>query len=51
MTASQPCARSETVPADADKGVDVAHHRVEYFVPISDSDPDQYLPFFPKMTH
>ncbi|MFJ3139095.1 hypothetical protein ACIPK5_24750 [Streptomyces sp. NPDC086843] len=38
--------RSERdVPADADKGVDVAHRRVEYFVPVPDSDPDQYLSF------
>ncbi|MEU0193058.1 hypothetical protein ABZ250_24785 [Streptomyces afghaniensis] len=38
--------RSERdVPADAAQGVDVAHRRVEYFVPIPDSMPDQYLTF------
>ncbi|MEU9521519.1 hypothetical protein [Streptomyces sp. NPDC048224] len=38
--------RSERdVPADAAQGVEVAHRRVEYFVPIPDSDPDQYLVF------
>ncbi|WP_406468862.1 hypothetical protein OH738_16935 [Streptomyces hirsutus] len=38
--------RSERdVPADAAKGVDVAHRRVEYFVPVPDSIPDKYLTF------
>ncbi|MDN3024821.1 hypothetical protein [Streptomyces sp. S.PB5] len=38
--------RSERdVPADAAQGVDVAHRRVEYFVPVPDSAPDQYLSF------
>ncbi|MFE0805036.1 hypothetical protein [Streptomyces sp. NPDC058812] len=38
--------RSERdVPADAAQGVDVAHRRVEYFVPVPDSAPDQYLTF------
>ncbi|CAL9306828.1 MULTISPECIES: hypothetical protein [Streptomyces] len=38
--------RSERdVPADAAQGVEVAHRRVEYFVPVPDSDPDQYLTF------
>jgi hypothetical protein len=38
--------RSERdVPADAAQGVDVAHRRVEYFVPVPDSVPDQYLTF------
>jgi hypothetical protein len=38
--------RSERdVPADAAQGVDVAHRRVEYFVPIPDSTPDRYLAF------
>ncbi|MEV4786284.1 hypothetical protein AB0K53_12675 [Streptomyces tuirus] len=38
--------RSERdVPADAAQGVDVAHRRVEYFVPIPDSAPDRYLTF------
>jgi hypothetical protein len=38
--------RSERdVPADAAQGVDVAHRRVEYLVPIPDSTPDQYLTF------
>ncbi|WP_254398774.1 hypothetical protein [Streptomyces sp. AC602_WCS936] len=36
---------SRDVPADAAQGVDVAHRRVEYFVPIPDSVPDQYLAF------
>ncbi|MEU5140094.1 hypothetical protein [Streptomyces sp. NPDC021139] len=33
------------VPADSAQGVDVAHRRVEYFVPVPDSIPDQYLTF------
>ncbi|MFF4751622.1 hypothetical protein ACWD5R_04720 [Streptomyces sp. NPDC002514] len=38
--------RSERdVPADTAKGVDVAHRRVEYFVPVPDSAPHQYLTF------
>lgn len=38
--------RSERdVPADATQGVDVAHRRVEYFVPVPYSTPDQYLAF------
>ncbi|MFG2540888.1 hypothetical protein ACGFOM_00535 [Streptomyces sp. NPDC048594] len=38
--------RSERdVPANAAQGVDVAHRRVEYFVPVPDSTPDQYLAF------
>ncbi|MCW1095736.1 hypothetical protein OJ963_17655 [Streptomyces sp. RS2] len=38
--------RSEReLPADAAQGVDVAHRRVEYFVPVPDSSPDQYLAF------
>ncbi|MFJ4558934.1 hypothetical protein ACIP4Q_22975 [Streptomyces massasporeus] len=38
--------RSERdVPADAAQGVDVAHRRVEYFVPIPDSAPDRYITF------
>ncbi|MFD7057944.1 hypothetical protein [Streptomyces sp. NPDC059906] len=38
--------RSEReVPADAAQGVDVAHRRVAYFVPVPDSAPDQYLAF------
>ncbi|MFC8345911.1 hypothetical protein [Streptomyces sp. NPDC057280] len=38
--------RSEReVPADAAQGVDVAHRQVEYFVPVPDSAPDQYLTF------
>jgi len=38
--------RSERdVPADAAQGVDVAHRRVEYVVPVPDSAPDQYLTF------
>ncbi|MCT9139741.1 hypothetical protein [Streptomyces violarus] len=38
--------RSERdVLADAAQGVDVAHRRVEYFVPVPDSVPDQYLTF------
>ncbi|MER7802062.1 hypothetical protein [Streptomyces parvulus] len=38
--------RSERdVPADPAQGVDVAHRRVEYFVPVPDSTPDQYLAF------
>ncbi|MET8456308.1 hypothetical protein [Streptomyces parvulus] len=38
--------RSERdVPADPAQGVDVAHRRVEYFVPVPDSTPDQYLTF------
>ncbi|MFI9827018.1 hypothetical protein ACIHIX_04975 [Streptomyces sp. NPDC051913] len=38
--------RSEReVPADPTQGVDVAHRRVEYFVPVPDSVPDQYLAF------
>ncbi|WP_282085016.1 hypothetical protein [Streptomyces tendae] len=38
--------RSEReVAADAAQGVDVAHRRVEYFVPVPDSTPDQYLAF------
>ncbi|MFJ2773452.1 hypothetical protein [Streptomyces sp. NPDC087300] len=38
--------RSERdVPADAAQGIDVAHRRVEYFVPIPDSDPDGYITF------
>ncbi|MFJ3618771.1 hypothetical protein ACIPSH_11540 [Streptomyces iakyrus] len=38
--------RSERdVAADATQGVDVAHRRVEYLVPIPDSTPDQYLTF------
>ncbi|MFH8237057.1 hypothetical protein [Streptomyces sp. NPDC018321] len=36
---------SRDVPADVAQGVDVAHRRVEYFVPIPDSVPDQYLAF------
>ncbi|MFD6193162.1 MULTISPECIES: hypothetical protein [unclassified Streptomyces] len=33
--------RSEReVPADAAQGVDVAHRRVEYFVPVPDSAPE-----------
>ncbi|MFC9680794.1 hypothetical protein [Streptomyces sp. NPDC056948] len=35
--------RSERdVAVDAAQGVDVAHRRVEYFVPIPGSTPDQY---------
>ncbi|MGC4986455.1 hypothetical protein ACLQ18_38670 [Streptomyces sp. DT193] len=38
--------RSERdVPADTAKGIDAAHRRVEYFVPIPDSTPDQYFTF------
>ncbi|MFF3613628.1 hypothetical protein [Streptomyces sp. NPDC002580] len=38
--------RSERdVPADATKGIDAAHRRVEYFVPIPDSAPDRYFTF------
>ncbi|MEU0168491.1 hypothetical protein ABZ214_24050 [Streptomyces iakyrus] len=38
--------RSERdVAADATQGIDVAHRRVEYLVPIPDSTPDQYLTF------
>lgn len=38
--------RSERdVPADTDRGVDVAHRQVEYVVPIPNSAPDQYLTF------
>jgi hypothetical protein len=38
--------RSEReVPADPDQGVEVAHRRVEYLVPIPDSTPDKYLTF------
>ncbi|WP_435615042.1 hypothetical protein HFP71_15525 [Streptomyces sp. ARC32] len=38
--------RSERdVPADPSKGVDVAHRRVEYFVPVPYSAPDKYLTF------
>ncbi|MFH9986039.1 hypothetical protein [Streptomyces luteogriseus] len=38
--------RSERdVPADAAQGVDVAHRRVEYLVPIPDSTPDRYVSF------
>ncbi|MFC8129840.1 hypothetical protein [Streptomyces sp. NPDC057302] len=38
--------RSERdVPADPAQGVDAAHRQVEYFVPIPDSTPDQYLTF------
>ncbi|GHF19827.1 hypothetical protein GCM10018789_57310 [Streptomyces werraensis] len=38
--------RSERdVPPDTDKGIDVAHRRVECFVPVPDSSPDQYLSF------
>ncbi|MGW9397147.1 hypothetical protein [Streptomyces sp. NPDC055642] len=38
--------RSERdVPADAAKGIDVAHRRVEYLVPVPDSAPDKYLTF------
>lgn len=38
--------RSEReVPADVAQGVDVAHRRVEYFLPVPDSTPDQYLAF------
>ncbi|MFA3873580.1 hypothetical protein ABS735_07800 [Streptomyces sp. MMCC 100] len=38
--------RSEReVPADVAQGVDVAHRRVEYFVPVPDSTPDRYLAF------
>ncbi|WP_329052694.1 hypothetical protein OG873_25040 [Streptomyces violaceus] len=38
--------RSERdVPADAAQGVDVAHRRVEYLVPIPNSTPDRYLTF------
>ncbi|MFF9677608.1 MULTISPECIES: hypothetical protein [Streptomyces] len=38
--------RSERdIPANGDKGVDVAHRRVEYFVPVPDSTPDRYLTF------
>ncbi|UFQ16277.1 MULTISPECIES: hypothetical protein [Streptomyces] len=38
--------RSERdVPADAAQGVDVAHRRVEYVVPIPDSTPDRYVTF------
>jgi hypothetical protein len=38
--------RSEReVPSDVARGVDVAHRRVEYFVPVPDSAPDQYLTF------
>ncbi|MEU1145703.1 hypothetical protein ACFYO9_22175 [Streptomyces sp. NPDC005863] len=38
--------RSERdVPADPAQDVDVAHRRVEYFVPVPDSTPDQYLAF------
>ncbi|WP_245235140.1 hypothetical protein [Streptomyces violaceorubidus] len=38
--------RSEReVPADVAQGVDVAHRRVEYFVPVPDSAPDRYLTF------
>ncbi|MET9526865.1 hypothetical protein [Streptomyces coeruleorubidus] len=38
--------RSEReVPADPEQGVEVAHRRVEYLVPIPDSAPDKYLTF------
>lgn len=38
--------RSERdVPADAAQGVEVAHRRAEYFVPVPGSDPDQYVTF------
>ncbi|MGV9502019.1 hypothetical protein [Streptomyces sp. NPDC003642] len=38
--------RSEReVPADPEQGVEVAHRRVEYLVPIPDSRPDKYLTF------
>ncbi|CAL9532775.1 hypothetical protein SUDANB108_04102 [Streptomyces sp. enrichment culture] len=38
--------RSEReVPADPEQGVEVAHRRVEYLVPIPDSTPDKYLTF------
>ncbi|MGC5039447.1 MULTISPECIES: hypothetical protein [unclassified Streptomyces] len=38
--------RSEReVPADPEQGVEVAHRRVEYLVPIPDSKPDKYLTF------
>jgi hypothetical protein len=38
--------RSERdVTADVAQGVDVAHRRVEYFVPVPGSCPDQYLTF------
>lgn len=38
--------RSEReVPPDTAKGIDVAHRRVEYVVPIPDSTPDKYLTF------
>ncbi|MDK1347421.1 hypothetical protein QNO09_29805 [Streptomyces sp. 378] len=38
--------RSERdVPPDPAQGVDVAHRRVEYFVPIPESTPDRYLTF------
>ncbi|MEU5753395.1 hypothetical protein [Streptomyces sp. NPDC047829] len=36
---------SRDVPADATQGIDIPHRRVEYFVPIPDSDPDRYLAF------
>ncbi|MBZ4014830.1 hypothetical protein [Streptomyces purpurogeneiscleroticus] len=40
------CLRSEReVPASASQGVEVAHRRVEYFVPVPDSTPDKYLSF------
>ncbi|MEU7717360.1 hypothetical protein [Streptomyces tibetensis] len=38
--------RSERdVAADAAQGVEVAHRRVEYLVPVPDSTPDRYLTF------
>ncbi|WP_258314690.1 hypothetical protein [Streptomyces sp. Act143] len=38
--------RSEReVPTDAAQGVDVAHRRVEYFVTVPNSRPDQHLAF------
>lgn len=40
------CLRSaREVPADPAQGVEVAHRRVEYFVPVPDSVPDKYLTF------
>ncbi|GHB15052.1 hypothetical protein [Streptomyces umbrinus] len=38
--------RSEReVPASTSQGIEVAHRRVEYFVPVPDSTPDKYLTF------
>ncbi|MGX1091985.1 hypothetical protein RKD47_002666 [Streptomyces albogriseolus] len=45
-TALRSCARNETYPPTRTRAsTSPTHRRVEYFVPVPDSDPDQYMSF------